>query len=112
MIFHQTTNSRGSFYYDHRIFHQFSFPPHFHRGYELIHVFYGQLDTIIDGRKCQLTTGDFALCLSNEVHTFQSVDDTRVWVGVFSPEFVPDFHKAVKGKTGKDPVFRDRKSVV
>lgn len=105
MIFHQTKNSQGSFYYDHRIFRQFNFPPHFHRGYELLYVFYGQLDTIIDGRKCQLNAGDFALCLSNEVHTFQPVGETRCWVGVFSPDFVPDFHKAVQGKTGKNPVF-------
>lgn len=106
MIFHQTFNSQDSGYYDHRIFRQFSIPPHFHRGYELLYVFYGQLDAIIDGRKCQLTADDFALCLSNEVHTLQPVGDTRYWVGVFSSDFVPDFHKTVQGKTGKDPVFR------
>ena len=112
MIFHQTMNSQEGIFYNHHIFRTASYPPHFHRGYELIYIFHGQLDAIIDGRKCQLFANDFALCLSNEVHTFQPVGDSRYWIGVFSPDFVPEFHRAVRGKTGKSPVFHCTGSIL
>lgn len=106
MIFHQIENTGGSYTYNHHIYRDRDFPPHFHRSYELIYVFYGRLDTIIDGRKCQLFADDFALCLSNEVHTIQPVGNSRYWIGVFSPDYVPEFHKAMDGKTAKISKFR------
>ena len=106
MIFHQSDNSTSSFHYDNHIYRDRDWPPHFHRDYELIYVFYGQVEAIIDGRKVLLESGDFALCLSNEVHLYRSIGQTRYYVSVFSPDFVPHFHKAIDGKTGKTSRFR------
>jgi len=66
----------------------------------------GQLEANIDGRITVLEPGDFALCLSNEVHHYRVIGSTRYYVCVFSPDFVPEFHKAMEGKTGLTSRFR------
>ena len=136
MVVHQIKNSDGSFYYEQHIFRDVSFPLHFHRNYELIYLFSGQLEVIVDGRRVSLEPGDCALCLCNQVHSFEPLGaaDTiithaavnpvltasagshgdqadrpatsRYFVLTFSPDFVPEFHKAVEGKTGKTCIFR------
>lgn len=106
MVFHQADNSTGSFHYDNRFYKAYDWPPHFHRNYELVYVDYGQLEAIIDGRKNILNPGDFALCLSNEVHLYRRIGETRYFINVFSPDFVPQFHKAIEGKTGKSSRFQ------
>jgi len=112
MVVHQKDNSTGIFHYDNHIYKRTDWPPHFHRDYELVHVLNGQLEAIIDGRKVILETGDFALCLSNEVHLYNRIGDTRYFVCVFSPDFVPQFHKTVEGKTSKYFPFRIAGSIL
>ena len=106
MVIHQSFNSTGTYYYDPHVFRSHDFPPHFHRSYEVIHVICGQLEVIVDGRKELLNEGDFALCLTNEVHTCRRIGPTRYFVCVFSADFVPEFHKTMEGKTAKSCKFR------
>lgn len=112
MIIHQAMNTGGSYVYVNHIYRDRDFAPHFHSNYELVYIFCGQLEAIIDGRKIILNPGDFALCLSNEVHHYQSIGSTRYYVGVFSADFVPEFHKAVAGKTGRISRFRCEGSIL
>lgn len=112
MIIHQTNNSQGNFFYENRIYRDRDFPPHFHRNYELLYIFFGQLEVNIDGRVTVLEPGDFALCLSNEVHHFRSIGSTRYYIGVFSPDYVPEFTNAIEGKTGKTSRFRCEGSIL
>ena len=143
MVVHQIKNTGGSFYYEQHIFRDAVFPPHFHQNYEMVCVLSGRLEAIVDGRSASLMPGDCALCLSNEVHSYEpiqptivltrkallnptippdripriedngdpSLDCTRYYVLVFSPDFVPEFHKAMEGKTGKTCRFRLEDSI-
>lgn len=106
MYHHQAINSKGSHPYEAFIFQNHSMNPHFHRNYELIYVFEGTVEMSVDGRITVLKPGDFALSLSNESHGHKSIGQTRCWFGIFSPDFVPEFHAAVKGKTATDCRFR------
>ena len=50
--------------------------------------------------------GDFAFCLSNEVHSIKSIGEGKIWVGVFSEDFVYEFKNYQKNKRGNSFVFR------
>lgn len=106
MVFHQSSNSTGTYHYDPHVWRSHDFAPHFHHSYEVVYVFFGQLEVIVDGRKELLNEGDFALCLSNEIHTYRRIGPTRYYVGVFSPDFVPEFHRTTEGKTARSCKFR------
>lgn len=109
---HQISNSQAARRYDARIFEDRSFQPHFHRHYELIYIFSGCMEVMIDSRRALLHTGDFALTLSNEVHQYNTVGNCKYWIGVFSADYVPEFHRVVQGKTGSTSSFRCESSIL
>ena len=61
--------------------------------------------SVIGGKESILLPGDFALCLSNEVHQYEPLKKTIAWIGVFSGDYVPMFDKAVAGKCGNTSCF-------
>lgn len=107
MIFHQPDNSVGNHSYNAVIYAKGTdWEMHFHQNLELIYVISGKLRCNIGGREDVLAPDDFALCLSNEIHSLHPDSDTVYWVGVFSEDFVPEFAAAVKGKVGEGSRFR------
>lgn len=106
VFFHQIDNSRGDHYYESVIFQNKSFLLHFHKNYELIYIIQGDVEAVIGDKTFPMSAGDFALCLPNEVHTFLSKGPTQFWLCIFSPDYVPEFDKAVQGKTGTTSLFR------
>lgn len=106
MLYHQPHNSSGNYNYNANIYHNVEWSYHFHKNFELIYVISGKISCTINNKSEILEAGDFALCLSNEVHALHSVDESRVWVGVFSGDFVHAFEKQVQNKTGAQFKFR------
>ena len=105
MFVHQQKNSQGGRSYEAFVFRNAIVKPHFHRNYELFYIFEGSLELVIDGRHNIIKEGEFAFCLSNEVHETRPVGQTRYWCGVFSPDYVPEFHSAVSGKAAPECNF-------
>jgi len=105
MVFHQPRNSTGNYSFNAYLYDNVSFKPHFHKNLELIYVFDGEVACTAAEKSTVLTSGQFALILSNEVHSLQSVGDSRCWVGVFSGDFVHAFAKKTEGKTGSGLAF-------
>lgn len=104
-LFHQPHNSSGNYSYNVYIYENIDWDLHFHKNYEIIHVFEGKVECNVDGRTKVLESGDFAFILSNEVHSLKSKGASRAWVGVFSEDFVQEFARYQKGKIGSDFVF-------
>ena len=104
-IFHQPHNSIGNHTYNVFIYDELDFGLHFHKNYEFIHVISGEVICCVNGMSRVLHQGDFALCLQNEIHSLKSCGPCRVWVGVFSEDFIYEFKKYQAGKTGRDFVF-------
>ncbi|MEE0927859.1 MAG: AraC family transcriptional regulator [Acutalibacteraceae bacterium] len=106
MTIHQPHNSAGGYAYNTVIYDNIHYDPHFHTNFEVIYVFEGRIDAVIGTRPLQLCAGDMALCLSNEIHEYKTVGNSRCWITVFSKNFVPEFQRAVQGKRA------DRSSLV
>lgn len=106
MLYHQPHNSVGNYSYNAYIYDNVDIRAHFHRNFELIYVISGSVHCTAGEKSARLHPGDFALCLSNEVHTLKTMGGSQCWVGVFSGDFVHAFEKRTQGKTGSDFVFR------
>ena len=104
--FHQPSNSLGNHSYNVFLYDNIDYGLHFHKNYELIYVIKGAALCSVNNKTKQLTQGDFAFCLSNEVHSIKSLGEAKIWIGVFSEDFIHEFRKCQAGKTGSDFVFR------
>ncbi len=105
-IFHQPHNSVGNHTYNVVIYDTIDYGLHFHKNYEFIYVMKGEAVCTINNNSRTLMEGEFALCLSNEIHAIRSVGESKVWIGVFSDDFIPDFKKHLCGNTGSEFSFR------
>lgn len=112
MLFHQPKNSVGGLSYNAFVYRNIFWDYHFHRNYEMIFVQEGRVKCTVGGIEETLVPGDFALCLSNEIHRYDSLGESRAFVLVFSADFVKSFDRAVAGKSGDTFKFRCRKETV
>lgn len=106
MFFHQVWNSVGDHSYNAVFYENIFWDYHFHKNYELIYIIEGKVECIISDKTTILESGDFAICLSNEIHSYRSVGNSKTWVCVFSEDFVHSFDKVMQGKAGRDYRFR------
>lgn len=104
-VFHQPHNSTGNHSYNVCIYDHVDYGLHFHKNYEFIYVMHGSAACSVNGKTKVVREGQFAVCLSNEIHSIKSIDNSKVWIGVFSEDFIHEFAKCHKGKTGEDFVF-------
>lgn len=102
---HQKCNSRGNNHYNAFTYINKVWSPHFHKNLELLHVLKGEILLNVNENEIRLSKGEWAIILSNQVHSFVIDSSTLVWVAVFSEDFVPDFSTYVRDKQGTTPRF-------
>ena len=105
MIFHQPGNSRGNYNYNSWRYCGKEYAPHFHKNMELIGVLKGTVSVTVNGAFKVLEQGQWALVLSNQIHSFRVDAHSEIWVAVFSEEYVPAFAGQIQGKQGTDYAF-------
>ncbi len=105
MIFHQPGNSLGNYNYNSWTYSDKEYAPHFHKNMELMTVLSGAVSVTVNGVSKLLSRGQWALVLSNQIHSFRVERDSVLWVVVFSEEYVPAFAAQIQGKQGTDYVF-------
>ena len=111
MIYHQPFNSRGNHSYNAVFYRNVDFRSHFHRNFELIYVLDGEIRCVIEEQGEVLRKGEFAMILSNEIHSIESVGDSKCWVGVFSGDYVQEFAAFTEGKKADRIAFACPSSV-
>lgn len=109
MIMHQPTNSQGNYNYNAFVYTDTFYEPHFHANYELIYVFKGKMQLIINGLSQELCSGEIYLIAPYTVHSFLIDKKTTAWVGVFSDDFVASF--SAKNRFFAYEKFRCEKTV-
>ena len=97
-MFHQPHNSMGNYHYNGIVYQAYRWASHFHRSYELVYGMAGQTKIGANGQELLLGEGEFYLIFPNTVHSLESVDGSRFWVGVFSGDFIGRFAKAEEGQ--------------
>ena len=100
MIAYQT-ESAGSTYINIHLYENFRYIPHLHSGLELVVTLDGECIAEVDGERVEMKKNDAILILPEQLHAFRTESSSRVWVCVFSRDFVPEFLKELSGKVGK-----------
>lgn len=88
-IFYETVKKSAFFYEDSNIV----FPGHLHRQLEIFYLLSGQVDIKLGTRKFTLHKDDVLLVLPNVIHSYESIGNSRFYIGLTEPRQL--------GKTGK-----------
>lgn len=96
MIIHQITNSQGNYNYNAFIYTDIIWDYHFHGNYELVYVIEGNTIVTCNGMVNTLLKNELILIPPYTTHSLQIGKNDKVWVGVFSEDFVTTFASANK----------------
>ncbi len=105
MLIFQNNNSIGNYAYNAFIYEPCEWEYHFHKNYELIYVMDGEIEADVDAKKYAIKKGEFSLILPYNIHSMHTPLASKVWIGVFSPDFVKSFDDFMSGKANKNTVF-------
>lgn len=103
-ILYQAENS-SSDCCDRRFYKDFSFAPHFHSNPELIYVADGVLFVTIDSRTERVHTGQFAMILPWQIHSFETLSHSDSVVLVFPQKLIPLFLQRTANCHGEPQIF-------
>ena len=103
MILHQIGNSQSNYHYNAYIYQNCYWEPHFHKSFELIYVIDGTARISVNGVRETLNAEELILLCPYTVHSLH-VENSQVWVGVFSEDFVSAY--AEKNKQTQYTKFR------
>ncbi len=92
-MLHQLQNSLGNFTYNAFVYNNRAWDAHFHANYELIYACVGTADITVNNDRYLLRAGEFLLIPPYAVHAIYISKTARVWIGVFSADFIYDFAK-------------------
>jgi len=79
---------------------------HFHRNYELIYVYDGQMSVLLDEENLTLGTNEFVLIFPNQIHSFSSEKNTKSKLVIFSPNYIKLFYEEYLNKLPFNKVFK------
>lgn len=105
MNIYQGHNSGGNYNYNAYFYTDCQWYPHFHKNYELAFVLEGQTELTVGGHTFFVREGEFSLVLPHELHGYHTPEKSRVWIGVFSADFVESFAGLMAHKRARNPVF-------
>lgn len=96
-MIHQPSNSVGNYNYNATIYQKILWQMHFHHNYELIYVIKGVNSVKTSALETVMTPGDFLLIPPDEPHSFETSDNSEVWVSVFSKDYISVFTNEYEG---------------
>lgn len=99
----QNIGTNNHFVYEYR--EGFSFPLHLHRCFEFLAVTEGEFEVTIDEINYIVTEGNCALIFPHQSHSYNKKGESRIVLGIFSPDLVPHFFNSAKGKLPENPIF-------
>ncbi len=109
MLIYQPTNSLGNHNYNAFIYENADWYMHFHKNLELVYVIEGEVKAFLDENEYKIIKDDFFLVLPNQIHGYASKGTSKIWIGVFSEDYVREFIRIMKNKIGDSPVFKCNK---
>lgn len=105
MVIYQGHNSGGDHNYNAFFYDNCEWYLHFHKNYELAYVLEGQVELTRNEEKFTLAAGESALLFPNEFHAYHTPEKSRVWIAVFSADYIASFAKMMENKQAKSPCF-------
>ena len=83
-----------------------TFPLHLHRSFEYVEQICGSTEITICDQKYLLKPGDAVLIFPLQPHSYTTVDEGRLRICIFSPNWVASFYKANENKIPENNKFQ------
>lgn len=78
---------------------------HFHRSYEFIYIYKGELVVALDDENVTLHEGEYILIFPKQIHSFRAKGDCDKLLVMFSPDYIYNFYQQYKDKLPEKQVF-------
>lgn len=108
MGLYQKHNSLSRRTYNAILYNDLKFHSNFHKNLEFVYVLDGEVDVTVETTVETMKKGQMAIILPMCVHSFETPASSKVWIGVFSNDYVSEFASFVSGKTSKKLSFKVR----
>ncbi len=92
--------------YNSIIYDNLKFHSNFHKNLEFVYVLDGEIKMTVDTTAETVKKGQMAIILPMCVHSFETPENSVVWIGVFSNDYVSEFAAFVANKAVGKPSFR------
>ena len=99
----ERANPRGGIY--HQKNYKIGFHEHLHDSYELIYLYEGELEVVVDGRTFILHGGEAILIFPNQIHSARTNGHSRSYLCIFQNSLVGEFHRLRGSNVAEKPVF-------
>jgi len=106
-MFHQPHNSFGNKIYNAFVYTNAEYGEHFHKSYELIYCMGERVKIGFGDSETELKHGEFLLVFPYKKHSFKTQGEKeKIWIGVFSADYIKEFDKEFMGKEPKNAKFQ------
>lgn len=83
------------------------FSAHLHKHIELVYMFEGETNIIVDGVKDTLCSGDIFITFPNQVHQYCKIGHEKYYIFIFSPDFLPDIKDIFTNYIPKSAIIKN-----
>jgi AraC-like DNA-binding protein len=104
-LFHQPHNTFGNHIYNAAIYDDVVYSPHFHMGHELIYGMQGKVTVTVNDCPHTVGEGEFLWIFPFQSHAFTVETGQKIWVGVFSEDYIPSLARQVGNLIPTSPKF-------
>ena len=104
-MYYQTFNANRKKHHDITYFENIRFDRHLHNDFELAVPTCGAIRVTTEEKTEVLSPGSCALILSDQMHAYETVGVSGVFIHVFSPDIVGSFVNRIAGRVGTSAIF-------
>lgn len=80
--------------------------PHCHTSYELLFVTDGKITANVNGKEYPVSNGECIMILPMQIHSYTTIDNSKVDISIFSGDYILDFYRETKDKDFENPIVR------
>ncbi len=102
---YQKHNSLSRRTYNCIVYDDLKFQSNFHKNLEFVYILEGEIEITVETTTKTMKAGQMAIILPMCVHSFETPKSSKVWIGVFSNDYVSEFASFISGKASKKLSF-------
>ncbi len=89
----------------------FNFPLHFHTSFELLYVWEGEIEVVVDRSTYVAPKGALVLILPNLAHSYCTRAHSETGILIFNKNYLPEICEEVQAGIRRDPMILDGKEL-
>lgn len=106
IMFHQPHNTFGTKIYNAFFYDDAVYSMHFHKSFEVWYCASGHADACVDEKSFVFSAGQYMMVFPFVKHSFSVKPPSKMWVAVFSGDFIPELENISQSQKPEIATFR------